>query len=56
MQIDPYLKYVTLNAHIRRFFYFKRLKINYLSINCKKVKSKTIIFKETEERENTIKK
>lgn len=47
-------KYITLNAHIRRFFNFKRLKINYLSINCK-VKSKTIISKETEVRENTIK-
>lgn len=40
-------KYITLNVHIRRFFNFKRLKINYLSINCK-VKSKTIISKETE--------
>lgn len=49
-------KYITLNAHIRRFFNFKRLKINYLSISCKKVKSKTIISKETEMRENTIKK
>ena len=37
-------KYIALNTNIRND---KRLKINYLSINLKKPKSKPIKFKET---------